>query len=136
MVVEMFLALIIALFFSVLLVTVGGLERPGRTGGGPAVFFFFVLLFVLTWTGGVWMIPFGPTIWEVYWFPFLIVGFAVALLIAALIPRRRPRTPREVQEAAREQVEAEGAISMFFWVLIAFVALSLILHYWSPMAGA
>lgn len=137
MVIEILLAVIIALLFSVLLVTVAGIERPGRPGLGPGLFFFFILLFALTWAGGIWLAPFGPALWGVYWIPFLVVGLFVALLIAVLLPRRRPRTPVEAQEEAKERAEAEGALSFFFWVLIAFVALSLILHYfWRPMPGA
>ena len=86
---------------------------------GEGLLLFFVILFLATWAGGVWIAPIGPLLFDVSWLSFLLVGLFVVLLLTILIPPARPRsvvheTPGQVQ------AEAEAAIVMdvFFWVLI------------------
>jgi hypothetical protein len=46
-----------------------------------------VTLFLATWAGGVWVVPFGPTHLGVTWLPFLLIEILLAVLIVALSPR-------------------------------------------------
>jgi len=49
----------------------------------------FVVFFLATWAGGIWMAPFGPPIGRVYWVPFTLI----AILIAAVLPPEVTRRP-------------------------------------------
>ena len=51
-----------------------------------------VLLLLAVWAGGVWLMPLGPMLWGGHWLSFLLVGFFVVLVLAALMPSRPVRT--------------------------------------------
>lgn len=124
--VELLFALVIALFLSLILVAAIGWRHPARGGSGPAVFFLFLIIFLVAWAGGAWMEPFGPVLWGGYWLPFLLIGLFVALILAAVTPgeprRRRAASglPSEMERAARQEETAAGAVlfGVFFWVLL------------------
>lgn len=77
---ELLISFFIALIFSVILVAVFGWQRPGQVSRWNSIIFIFIILFVATWAGAIWMIPFGPVIWGVYLMPFLLAGIMLALL--------------------------------------------------------
>lgn len=126
---ELVISLLVAVIFTVILSFLLGWERPGRPGVGAAFFFLFIILFVATWAVGNWMAPFGPIYWGIYWLPFILVGFILALLIAAIVPPRKPRTRREAIEQAEARVGAEATLGAFFWLLIVVLLIALIVHY-------
>jgi peptidoglycan/LPS O-acetylase OafA/YrhL len=78
---EFFFAILIALLLTA--VFAAGFRRQGW---GTALVFFFLILFLATWAGGMWVVPFGPIAWGVPWVAYLFVGIVIALLITALIP--------------------------------------------------
>lgn len=122
-------AALVALLFSILLIGIFGWQRPGREGFGSALLFLFFLLLVVVWAGGTWAGPAGPMLWGIAWIPFLAVGFFGALMVAALIPPRRPRNKREAIERAKAQVGAEATLTVFFWLLIGLLALAIVVRY-------
>ena len=122
---ELITALIIAVLLSLLLAAAFGWERPGRPGILPSLIFLFFIIFITTWAIGGWLEPFGPTVLEVYWLPFLFIGLVVALILAAAIPPRRPRSAREAVRQAETASEAQAALGAFFWIL--FVGLIVLL---------
>jgi hypothetical protein len=89
---------------------------------------FLLLVFMAAWAGGVWITPFGPTLFEVAWLPFLFVGLIFALLLAA-IPPVRPRTYGEAVAEARAEEAAATALGVFFWVLIVVMFITIIAAY-------
>ena len=117
-------ALIIGLVVALLF---GAIMRGGGPGWGFLLLFLFI--FLATWAGGLWIWPFGPVWFGVYWMPFLLAGVFVAVLIAAAGERGRPRTPRREAEEARAEAAAEAGVSALFWVLVAFLVLAVILGY-------
>lgn len=131
---ELLFALAIALIFTVILVPLMGWRRPGYEATWPTVFFVFLLLFLFAWAGGVWLVPFGPTLYSVYWVPFVIVAALYVLLLLAAAPPRLPGSrPRgDVQNttvtAEREEVAAE-AFGLFFWLLAVLLVVALVVHY-------
>ncbi len=122
---EVIFALVIAL------VLAGILAYPlDRRGPGPAegLVFFFLILFLAAWAGGVWLTPVGPPLWGVPWVSFLLVGIIIALIVAAGAPPRRPPV-----EAPPEEVGAAGAVAVtlgvvFYVALIALLA-AILAHY-------
>jgi hypothetical protein len=126
---EILVAFLVALIFSVFLGALLGWQMPGRTGIWPSILFLFFVIFLATLAGGARIESGGPTLWGVYWVPFLIVGFVMTLLIAALVPPRRPRTAREAMRQATERAEAEWTLGIFFWLLILVFGIIIISRY-------
>jgi hypothetical protein len=132
------IALILTLLFS---------QLAGRSGTkkfrGAAGWVFFLILFFAMWAGGLWIYPAGPAFWGISWLPALFVGLATALLLSAtdIFPygttrKNSPDTPalqnREDGEIVRtkEDRRREGlAISVFFWALLAILAVAIIAGY-------
>ena len=93
-----------------------------RSGPWPGIILFLAVVFLGTWAGGVWLQPFGPTVWGVAFLPFLLIGILVALLVAAA-------TPPPPVEAVEETPPPEVAVGAFFWVLVIVLLASLVLWY-------
>lgn len=111
--------LVVALLVAVVLVAIFGLGyRRARLGSG--LFWFFLLLFLATWAGGVWLTPLGPPVFGVSWLSFVLAGVFFTLLIMAMVPL--PPSPRDGAAGAREELEAGAgalfAVNLFFWVLL------------------
>ena len=96
-----------------------GLRARSPWATGP----LFLVLFLATWAGGIWMAPFGPTIWNVYWLPFLLIAVMTAVLVVAVAPLHgRDAT------AERERGVEEG-LGLFFWILIGGLVLAVVGRY-------
>lgn len=129
--VEVFVALFIALLVSVLFCFAMRRRMP-RTG----FFWFFLLLFLATWAGGIWIGPFGPSFRGVYWLPFVLVAILAGFLLAAFAPRRAPRGRIETLEML-EEIEQERRLGkltyisfgLFFWMALFGLILVIILRY-------
>lgn len=115
-------AIVIALFIS----AVFGLGFR-RTGAWPGIFIFFLIIFLFSWAGGIWLAPFGPTIAGAYWLPFLFVGILIALFLAAAVPPERPR--RRIEAPEQEVVESETVLGVFFWFLIVLLIIAIAVYY-------
>lgn len=131
---ELIIAFIVAVFFSVLLVFALGWERPDRKGVIPTILYLFILIFLFTWAGGIWLTPMGPATWNISWLPFFIVGFIITLMLITLIPprwRRRRSTIEVVEKKEDERIERETAkaLNIFFWVLLIILVLTIMVHY-------
>jgi len=129
---ELILAFVVALIISLLLGGLIGWERPGAPGAPASILFLFVIIFLATWAGGVWLVPFGPLAWGVAWLPFLLVALFVALLIFALVPPRRfnRRIVTDEQEMeGRAADEAEAVLGGFFWAFIVALVAAVAIGY-------
>jgi hypothetical protein len=95
MLVDLVFALVVALVLTLILVPLARLRSP-RTGDSTTAGFIFLLLllFAFSWAGGLWMMPFGPTLFGVSWLPFVLAGLILALILAAVLPRDEPPPPR------------------------------------------
>jgi hypothetical protein len=87
----------------------------------PGVLVVFLLFFLFSWAGGLWLAPFGPPVFGAYWLPGLIVTVLVFLLLA-LVLEQPPRTRRE----ARVELEARQEATTFFAVLLSILVVGLI----------
>ena len=116
------IALILALIFG---------AGFGRHRWGADLLIFFLLLFLFTWAGGLWITPFGPAFWGVPFFSFLLVGLLFALLLAAVIPAAGEIPARgSAAEKVREgEKSAAIAINLFLWLLIAGLIIAIIAGY-------
>jgi hypothetical protein len=99
---------------------------------------FFVIIFMFSWGGGVWITPFGPTGWGVAWLPFLFVGIFISLLLSAATPRsaRRRIGPKgqatpvgTLKEQTAGERDVEYALDYLFWLLVFGLAVFICWHY-------
>lgn len=124
------LELMFALFFALILTLIfaSGIRRQGW---GVGLLIFFMILFLATWAGGVWITPFGPLWWGVSWLPYLFVGLLIALLLAALLPadRIRPRAGGGVRPEDRSQTETLATLDAFLWILMFGLLIAIIIAY-------
>jgi hypothetical protein len=131
---EILAALAVALLLSVLFAAVTPRERK-RTGQ----FWLFLILFMATWAGGIWIRPFGPTLWGIHWLSFLLVGVLVALFLSLSRPRRGPHGRHEtidMLERMEQEEELETvtyvALGTLFWILLAFLVAAVFVRYVWP----
>jgi hypothetical protein len=131
--IEFIFAVVVALVFSFLLVTLFGWQRPDRPGVKSAFVFLFIIMLFAVWAGGGWMRPFGPSLWGIAWLPFVLIGLLVALAILTFTPPRRPRTRREALEQAQAEAEAqagaESLMTAFFWMLLLLLAVAVVFRH-------
>jgi hypothetical protein len=125
---EFFVAVIVALLVSVLF-GYALRRRIPRKG----FFWFFLILLLATWAGGMWIGPFGPTFRGIFWLPFVLVAVLVGFLLAAIAPQRPPTGRIETLEMLEEieqkrKLEKLTYISfgVFFWVAL-FVLITVII---------
>lgn len=80
---------------------------------------FFTILFLVVFATEAWIGPIGPNFKEIYWLPPLVVGLAVALLLAAATPTG-PRRPG-IEGEPIPNPQPGFVLSSFFWFLIVFL---------------
>ena len=107
-------------------------------GPWDSFIWFFALIFLFSWGGGIWIAPFGPMGWGVAWLPFLVMGLFMALLLSAATPRssrRRRAIGQAVPEAKKSRsqvaaaVEAEAAYDVFLIALVVLLVFSIFMHH-------
>jgi len=128
---ELLIAVCISLILSALFVL--ATRRGGRKTG---LLWLFLVLFLATWAGGVWLKPFGPTVWGIHWLSFLFAGLFVLAILAIAAPGRAPRGRREtldmLERVARERELDQLTyltLSAFFWILLAALTIAIIIRY-------
>lgn len=127
---DLLLAFFVALAFSFLLSLAIRRTTPGTTGAwSVALLIPFLIIFLAVWAGGVWFSPLGADLWGLRGIAFLLVGLIVALILAAVVPRRSPRTRWEATAQAEEQQFAAWTFSIFFWLLLVVLAGLIIARY-------
>jgi hypothetical protein len=114
-----------------------------RCGPWESALWFFVIVLLVTWVGGVWAEPVGPPLWGIYWVPFLGMGLLVALLLAAATPT--PRPPERLPEAKEQPTTDTGApsaavttalaLSWLFWALLVALLFAVFVHYFIGLAS-
>lgn len=113
-----------------------------RRGPWASLIVFFLVVFLITWAGGIWISPIGPVFYGVYWLPFLIVGLIIALLLAAIVPGSmakemeedevlEPRAREKALEQKRQEVR-ESTFDLFFWLLLVVVLAAILAGYFAP----
>jgi heme A synthase len=119
-------AVIVALLLS--LIFVKGVRRDDKW---PGFILTLVVIFLAAWAGGLWISPFGPTLWDAAILPFMVSGLLALLLVAGLAMGGR----RSTVEFAREEGEERPrpgpmtAIGAFFWILLVILFLAVLLGY-------
>jgi hypothetical protein len=96
-------------------------------------FFLFLMLFLITLAGGLWIRPFGPHFQGVFWLPIMVIGIIAGLFLFQSAPRRSPRNRKELLqemkvEKNRRQLEQLTYVSLdiFFWVIVVILIISIV----------
>jgi hypothetical protein len=122
---ELLFAVAIAFILTIIFGVIFGHRREY-----PGLGFFFIILLLATWAGGLWITPLGPVLWDVSWLEFLVVGVIFALLLLAVLPpERKPRTKGEAVAQAEAESEAVIVLNIFFWVMVVALIASIIIAY-------
>ncbi|MGM0428629.1 MAG: hypothetical protein ACQEQ7_15505 [Thermodesulfobacteriota bacterium] len=128
---QLITALVIALLMTLFCLLVHG--RQGRKGG---LVWHFLVIFLATWAGGIWLRAFGPSLWGVHWLNFLMVGIVVTLIIEVYgshrVPKGRHETLDLLENMGREKEMEEVAyvtLTVFLWVLVAVLAGLILIRY-------
>ena len=132
--IDLFVALVIGLILTLIFWPRFRTSGPWADWAGLAGFlWFFILVFLASWLGGVWISPVGPRLWGIYLFPFLMMGLLFALLLAATAPVRPPHARRETLAQAREEPTVDQdtfvVLNLFYWVLLIALVVSILAHY-------
>lgn len=106
-------------------------KRPGPWSRGIV---FFLVVFLAAWVGGIWIAPFGPTLFGGYWLPFLLAGLFMALVLAAVMPKsEKPKPPKGIEEpVARENFVSAKRFDIFFYILLGGMLAAIVLGYVLP----
>ena len=140
----MFIAdLLIALAAGLVIVWIVSLVF-GTRGPWGSFMWFFLVVFLFSWAGGAWLMPFGPQWRGIGVLPIIFVGILVALLLTAASPRtsrrrwaaREKAAPDSAHEKAMADAQSKADVDIFFWVLIICLLLFAISRYaWYPRIG-
>jgi hypothetical protein len=130
---ELSAALMVALILSALFAL-----ATGKQGLRKGHFWLFLILFLATWAGGMWIEPFGPMLWGIHWLSYLLVGAVVALIFAVGHSRSMPEPQGrqetiEMLERIKKEKELEQVtwvtLTVFFWVLVLALLGAIIFRY-------
>lgn len=122
-----FIHLLFALIIGLLLAAI--FAGVSRRRGWDLFWMFFLIVFLGSWAGGVWIRPFGPAAYGVYWMPVLFVGVIISLLLVVLLPSPPPRETADTVELVEAGEEASSGGPMmfgpFFWLLLAVLVVTI-----------
>ena len=128
---EFLISLVVALVLCVIVALVTR-KKVRRTG----FVWFFLFVLMATWAGGVWIRPFGPTLSDIHWLQFLVVGLLVVMMFALFAPLKPPQgrqdTIDQLEEIARQKELTQMTyitLGIVFWVIFAILIIAIIARY-------
>ena len=110
-------ALCAGIFFT--LVFAGAMKKIGPWSSIAA---YFLIVFLGTWAGGLWVTRFGPTLKGIFWMPFFSVGLVISLLLSSAARSSLPESGKTLEQPVEKELPA-GELDLSFWIL--FVGLSI-----------
>lgn len=128
--IDLFAAIIVGLLLTVIFSLIFK-----RAGPWDSAFLFFIIVFLGTWSIGLWLRPIGPAVFGYYWITFLMIGILIAMIIAAAGP---PNTLKRIDKMNlkskedfidKEKKKEIVRTDMFFAGLILLFLLVIMLGY-------
>jgi hypothetical protein len=106
----------------------------GTKGPWDSFLWFFAVVALFAWAGGIWIMPFGPRWGGIGWLPIIWMGILVALLLTSVSPRTSRKSTAATNKAAVAEHKAD--VDIVLWVLIVFLFIFAIGRYtWYPAIG-
>jgi hypothetical protein len=78
---------------------------------------FFVVVSLFAWAGGIWIVPFGPKWGGIGWLPIIFMGIIASLILTAASPRK-PRRKKAVTDETLAEEDTKVIVDSIFWVMI------------------
>ncbi|MFP4250107.1 MAG: hypothetical protein ACLFU7_10645 [Armatimonadota bacterium] len=125
-VLNLLMALVVALVFAAILVYGFARRAPGPMAG--FLFFAFILFFAV-WAGAVWITPIGPEMWGVPWVTMVLVGLIIAMIIAAVAAPVPPEPTAPDREGIAPPASAGWGCGLLFWLTIAVLLVAAVARY-------
>ena len=89
----------------------------------------FLVVFLITLAGGLWIGPRGPMMMGSYWIPYLVIAGLTALLLANFISNRSTEVLRppeeELTKADSPQTASIAALGVAFWIFVCALIISI-----------
>jgi hypothetical protein len=128
----LFADLLVALFIGLVIVGVASYAFNTK-GPWDSFLWFFVVVALFAWAGGVWVTPFGPSWGGIGWLPILFMGILAAVLLTAASPKSYHRLIRGKNGRPAFPGKNVIAVDLFFWILILCLLFFGSSHYyWYP----
>jgi uncharacterized membrane protein len=121
---DFLIALVIALFFTIVLVVSGQKHRSWKR----IITIFLIMLFA-SWAGGVWITPVGPAFLGIYWVSFLIVALILALIMETISALHAVPEDIDKRETRKKEESLEILISASFLILLIVFMIVIIIGY-------
>ncbi len=135
--IELIISLVVALTLSS-----GFVIATRKRGRRRGFLWLFLLIFLATWAGGVWLQPVGPSIGGVRWIQFLFSGLIIVALIALCTPSRPPHGRRETLDKLAQlrnikviEQATYVVLGIMFWVVLAGLIIAIAIRYLPVSAG-
>lgn len=87
---------------------------------------FFLLIFLATWAGQLWILPFGPITRGISWLSLVFVAVFFAVFILALMPM----VPADTKPEKSSEEGAFMALGAFLWIILIILLISIALGYY------
>lgn len=92
--------------------------------------FLFLILFLSTWAGGIWVKPIGPAVFSENFFSFLIVGFIMGMLLTAFLP---PGNFESMNKEKQGDVQVESCrivtVDILYLILVIVLSALILVEY-------
>jgi MFS family permease len=121
---EFFIALVIALFFTIVLAVSGKKHRTWKR----MIMIFLIILFS-SWAGGVWITPIGPAFLGIYWLSFFIVALILSLILETVSTLHASPPDIDKKETRKEEESLEVLISSSFLILLIIFIIIIVIGY-------
>jgi len=109
-----FVALMLSMVFFV------GFARANWKAG---LAFYFLILFLATWAGGIWIVPVGPSFNGLFWMPFVAAGLLFALLLTAVLSKTTRQGQIDAHAGPAPKPGVMAATDAFFRLLVIGLAI-------------
>ena len=107
----------------------------GTKGPWGSVLWFFIVVSLFAWAGGISIAPFGPTWGGIGWMPIIFMGILASMILTAASPRK-PRKRKVAPAEAVAEEESKVIVDSIFWVMIICLLIFGFGHYaWFPRVG-
>jgi MFS family permease len=121
---EFLIALVIALFFTIVLAVSGKKHRTWK----KMITIFLIMLFA-SWAGGIWITPVGPAFSGIYWLSFFIVALILALILETATALHASPSDIDKKETRKEEESLEILISFSFLILLIVFIIVIVIGY-------
>jgi hypothetical protein len=89
---------------------------------------FFLMIFLFTWAGGIWLVSFGPTFRGIALLPFLFASVLAATLMSVALSAFF-LTRRRQKEAEIEFSTFEKRLDAFYWTMVVYLIIAIFVRY-------